>query len=59
VVYKRDAMKAYGGVDVKLHAFIISALDVDELPASRFGCFTLRKLNGYHSQSGHGGEENN
>jgi hypothetical protein len=34
-------MKMYGGVEVWVHAFLISALDGGEWSASRFGRFTL------------------
>jgi hypothetical protein len=33
-------MKTYGVVEVKLHAFLISALDVEECLPSRHGYFT-------------------
>jgi hypothetical protein len=33
-------MKTYGGVDVKIHIFLISALAGGEWSASRPGCFT-------------------
>jgi hypothetical protein len=33
-------MKAYGGVDVKIHVFLTSALDGDEWSVSRPGHFT-------------------
>jgi hypothetical protein len=36
-------MKAYWGVEVQLHAFLISALDGGELWASRPGHFTPRE----------------
>jgi hypothetical protein len=35
-------MKAYWGVELWLHAFLTSTVDVDEWSASRFGRFTLR-----------------
>jgi hypothetical protein len=36
-------MKAYGGVDVWTHVFLISALVGDEWSASRLGLFTPRE----------------
>jgi hypothetical protein len=36
-------MKAYGGVDVLIHIFLISALDGGEWSASRPGRFTPGK----------------
>jgi hypothetical protein len=36
-------MKAYGGVDLYLHAFLTSAVDGGEWSASRPGCFTPRE----------------
>jgi hypothetical protein len=46
---KHHAMKTYLGVEVKLHAFLTSALDAGERSASRPGLFTLRvKAPGTH-----------
>jgi hypothetical protein len=36
-------MKTYEGVEIQHHAFLTSALDGDELSASRPGHFTLRE----------------
>jgi hypothetical protein len=40
---EHHAMEAYWGVEVKLHAFLTSALDGDEWSASRLGRFTPRE----------------
>jgi hypothetical protein len=40
---KHHAMKMYWGVEVWLHAFLISALDGGEWSASRLGRFTPRE----------------
>jgi hypothetical protein len=40
---KQHTMKTYDGVDVWLHPFLVSALDVGEWSASRLGRFTLGK----------------
>jgi hypothetical protein len=59
-------MKAYGGVEVQLHAFLTLALDGGERLASRPDRFNSRarapvpldrRLGGPQSQSGGGGEE--
>jgi hypothetical protein len=56
-------MKAYGGVDVCVHIFLISALAGDEWSASRTGRFTPgtyyvdRNLGGPQSRSGRRREE--
>jgi hypothetical protein len=39
-VTKHHAIKTYGGVEVQLHAFLISALDGDDWSAPRSGRFT-------------------
>jgi hypothetical protein len=55
------AMKTYWGVEVQLHAFLISELDGGEWSASRSGRFTPgsldRRLGGTQSRSRHSGEE--
>jgi hypothetical protein len=56
-------MKAYWGVEVWLHAFLISVLDGGEWSASRPGRFTpmektLVPTGQEADRSGHGGEEN-
>jgi hypothetical protein len=40
---KHHAMKTYWGVEIQLHALLISALDGGEWSASRPGCFTPRE----------------
>jgi hypothetical protein len=40
---KHQAMKMYWGIEVYLHAFLISALDGGKLSASRPGRFTPRE----------------
>jgi hypothetical protein len=67
VPIKHYAKKAYGGVDVKIHVFWISALDAGDWTASRSGLITPgeraprypldRKLGGPQSRSGQCGEE--
>jgi hypothetical protein len=62
-------MKAYWGVDVQLHTFLILALDGGEWSVSCLGCFTSqgksmwypldRRLGGPRSQSGCSGEGKN
>jgi hypothetical protein len=63
---KHHAMKTYVKVEVLLHSFLISALDVGELSISRPGRFTPRENPQYPldkrlgrtcSLSGRGGEE--
>jgi hypothetical protein len=39
-----DAMKAYWGVEVKLHAFLTTAQDIGEWSASHPGCRCLEYL---------------
>jgi hypothetical protein len=36
-------MKAYGGLDLRLHSFLTFSLDEREWSASRLDCFTLEK----------------
>jgi hypothetical protein len=43
---KHQVMQAYWRVDVLTHAFLTSALDENELLASRFGHFTAREEGG-------------
>jgi hypothetical protein len=67
VLTKQHAMKTYGGVEVELHAFLTSALDVGKWVASRPGRFTPgetaplypldKRLGGPQSRSGRGSEE--
>jgi len=62
-------MKAYWGMEVQLHALLISALDGGEWSASRPDHFTHRekapgipldrRLGGPQSRCGRGGEEKN
>ena len=40
-VLRVHVLKAYGGVELEVHAFITSELDTSELLASRRGLFTL------------------
>jgi len=64
---KHHAVKMYGEAEVYLHAFLISALDVDEWLLSRPSRFTpwerapgtiyIRGWVGPHSRSGYRGEE--
>jgi len=48
-------MNVYGGLELKLHAFMTSALDGCEWSASHLGCFT--RMGGTWRQSVYYGEE--
>jgi len=52
-VLKYHTMKMYGGVEIKLHAFLTSGLDGSEWSASHLSCFTSReRAPGIHSIGG-------
>jgi hypothetical protein len=40
-VLRVHALKTYDGVELEVHAFLTSELDISELPASKKGLFTL------------------